>query len=114
MVKRRGEKITAARDGTIGTKRKDREDDSAPAADGEPKSGKRLRGSGGAGGGDKREGKDRDRDGKRDKSDRKDKAPKHAAAAPAPAPDAEKKGIEKEGVSMGSMIGRKRRRKAGK
>jgi nucleolar protein 4 len=114
VVKRRGEKIVAARDGLIGNKRKDRDDETA-TNEGDVQAGKRKRGGDG-----KREGKD-GKDGKRDRKDRDGKDGKDRSrsksskedAKVTPAPQ-EKKGIEKEGVSMGSMIGRKRRRKAGK
>lgn len=103
MVRRRGEKITAARDGLIGAKRKQRDDDTTIAAE------------------DSDDQKSSARSGKKTKRDHKDKngkardrkLPRDQTESKKPVV-VEKKGIEKEGQNIGSMIGRKRRRKAGK
>lgn len=111
MIKRRGEKITAARDGTIGSKRKQREEDAGEEevedASNVRRDSKKPRGAGQS----KREEKGKDRGGKGAKGNKGDsKAPESAP----PPPPAAKNGIEKDGRSIGSLIGRKRRRKAGK
>jgi hypothetical protein len=112
VVKRRGEKMTADRDGpgpserSQDRKRKNRDGEAGEAgdaqagdrsnADKKPKT-------------DKKDRKDKSK-GKRSRDDASAQAPAEVAA-PAPA---EKKGLEKDGQSIGSLIGRKRRRKAGK
>ena len=109
--------MTAVRDGTdaySSNKRKDRDDETDDKAEGSSGSKKPKAESGEHEKSTKR-GKER-----RDRS--KGKALREEAAKSAPAPSSnvkadgpvEKRGIEKDGQNIGSLIGRKRRRKAGK
>lgn len=102
VVRRRGENIAAARDRTIGNKRKQRDDESSAPGAGQATADKV------SGRSDKKSKRDHKDKGSKERKPRKEKAEDVQPAV------VEKKGIEKEGQNIGSLIGRKRRRKAGK
>jgi hypothetical protein len=105
-VKRRGEKMVATREGTDPRpsthKRKDRDDDDEEA--GGKKDGEHEKST--------KRGKER-RDRSKGKALREEAAKSALAPVESKTEEKEKRGIEKD-QSIGSLIGRKRRRKAGK
>lgn len=119
VVKRRGEKIVAARDGLIGNKRKDRDDESQSHGQAAEGRGRGRDGELGESRADKKPKKDHK--GGKDRKDRKDGKGRDAKPESSKPKDNDDKskpkgagGIAAGGPSIGSLIGRKRRMKAGK